>query len=89
MQNFTLLHFGTEPLVYGIVIIAGLILLLIKFYCGLWESFFWDIAIFATVFWMHGGTMKGGMAAAVAALIGGIVVPPLIKVIRIMKRGES
>lgn len=79
-------HAAMEPLIYGIVIILGLIILIAKFALGAWESFFLDIFIFAAVFAMHGGTMKGGMAAAVAALIGGIVIPPLLKLLGVIRR---
>ena len=85
-MNLFVGHAGMEPLIYGVVIILGIAILIVKFLIGAWQSFFWDIAIFIAVFSMHGGTMKGGMAAAVAALIGGILIPPLIAVIRFVRR---
>lgn len=85
-MNMFLGHIGLEPLVWGVIIILGILILMIKVAFGAWSAVFWDIAIFAAVFSMHGGTMKGGMAAAVAALIGGLVIPPMLKFIGYVKR---
>ena len=85
-MSMTLLHGSFEPLIYGVIIILGLMVLVAKFIMGWWQSFILDIAIFAAVFWMHGGTMTGGMAAAVAALLGGLILPPFIKGMSAIRR---
>lgn len=85
-MNMFLGHIGLEPLVWGVIIIGGILILMIKVAMNAWSAVFWDVAIFIAVFSMHGGTMKGGMAAAVAALIGGLVIPPMLKLISFLKR---
>lgn len=85
-MNMFLGHIGLEPLVWGVIIIGGILILMIKVAMNAWSAVFWDVAIFVAVFFMHGGTMKGSMAAAVAALIGGLVIPPMLKLISFIKR---
>jgi hypothetical protein len=38
-----------------------------------------DITVFALVFKLHGGTMSGGFAAMIAALLAGIFLPLMIR----------
>ncbi len=78
-MNITLLHGALEPLVYGVVIFAGLTLMWWKLTTGRWLALTVDIAVFILVFKMHGGTMAGGMAAAVAALLAGLIFPLFIR----------
>jgi hypothetical protein len=68
-------HAAVEPLIYGIIVFAGI--------WGLWRkvvhlrltAFVVEAGVFWLVFKLHGGTLRGGMAAAVAALLAGVVLP--------------
>jgi hypothetical protein len=75
---YTILHGGIEPLIYGIIISLGLMITIHKFRSGKLRAGLVDVGVFALVFWMHGGTIVGGMSAAVAALICGALVPRII-----------
>lgn len=68
-------HAGLEPLIYGIIIAFGVLIVIAKLRWGMYFGAVVDVAVFVLVFSMHGGTLKGGMGAAVAALICGFVVP--------------
>jgi hypothetical protein len=72
-------HIGLEPIIYGIVIAIGLMVMWIKFAMRRWLSLVVDIVVFWLVFTLHGGTMTGGMAAAIAALICGLVFPLILR----------
>ena len=78
-MNFFLSHVDLAPLFYGVIIILGIADVIIKLVRGKIISAILVVAIFVLVFWMHGGTMTGGMAAAVAALLGGWIVIPIIE----------
>ncbi len=78
-MNAFLAHLGLEPIVYGVVIFAGLALMWWKLTTGRWLALTVDIAVFVLVFKMHGGTMAGGMAAAVAALLAGMIFPLFLR----------
>lgn len=78
-MNAFLAHLGLEPLIYGIVIFIGLLVMAWKFTTGRFLSLAIDIAVFWLVFSLHGGTMAGGMAAAVAALLAGLFFPLLLR----------
>ena len=78
-MNVLLSHLGLEPLLYGLVIFLGLMVMAWKFSTGRWFSLTVDITVFWLVFSLHGGTMAGGMAAAVAALLAGLFFPLLLR----------
>jgi hypothetical protein len=71
----TLLHGSMEPLFYGVIIFLGLFSLYFKLVHGKIISFIIELSIFIIVFRLHGGTMNGGFAATVAALLGGLIMP--------------
>jgi hypothetical protein len=75
----TLLHGSFEPLLYGVIIFLGLFSLVFKIKHGMWLAFFAELTVFIIVFKLHGGTMSGGFAATVAALIAGIVFPIMFR----------
>lgn len=75
MQNFTLFHAGMEPLFYGAIIFLGLASMLWKFKTERWLALFIEIMVFILVFKLHSGTMQGGFAATVAALLAGLIFP--------------
>lgn len=72
---FGLGHFDVGPLIYGIVIFIGLYSMWWKLTHGHWLAFLVELVVFILVFKLHGGTMAGGFAATVAALIAGVVIP--------------
>ena len=78
-MNAFLAHLGLEPLIYGIVIFIGLLVMVWKFTTGRFLSLGIDVAVFWLVFSLHGGTMAGGMAAAIAALLAGLFFPLLLR----------
>ena len=71
----TLLHGSFEPIIYGLVIFAGLLSMWYKLIKGHIASFIIELVVFVVVFKLHGGTMAGGFAATVAALLAGFIIP--------------
>jgi hypothetical protein len=78
-MNLTLLHGSLEPLIYGVVIFVGMAVTWWKLTHGKFLSASVDIGVFALVFSMHGGTMTGGFAATIAALMAGLIFPLMWK----------
>lgn len=78
-MNLLLSHLGLEPLIYGVIIFLGLAVIWFKITMNMWMSVVIDIFVFWLVFSLHGGTLAGGMAAAVAALLAGIFMPLMIR----------
>lgn len=74
-MNVTLLHGSMEPLIYGAIIFAGLLSMWWKFTRGKFGALTIEIAVFVLVFELHGGTVTGGFAATIAALLAGITFP--------------
>lgn len=78
MNALTLLHGSLEPLIYGLVIFMGIISMFYKLINGHILSFFIEIGVFWLVFKLHSGTMTGGFAATLAALLCGVIIPWMI-----------
>ena len=78
-MNVLLTHAALEPLIYGVVIFVGLALIWWKFASGRYLSAVIDVAVFWLVFSLHGGTLSGGMAAAVASLLAGLIFPLFLR----------
>lgn len=78
-MNVLLSHIDWGPIVYGLVIFVGLLIMWFKLIGGRFLSLFIDIGVFWLVFTLHGGTMTGGFAATVAALLAGTVFPMLVR----------
>ena len=74
-MNLFLSHLDFAPLLYGIVMFLGLLVMWWKLTHQRWLSLVIDIGVFALVFKLHGGTMAGGFAATVAALLAGMIIP--------------
>lgn len=68
-------HMDMGPLIYGVVIFLGLYSMWWKITHGRIVAAIVEITVFIIVFKLHGGTMAGGFAATVAALIAGVVIP--------------
>lgn len=72
---FGLGHIDVGPLLYGVVIFFGLYSMWWKLTHRRLLGFVVELAVFIIVFKLHGGTMAGGFAATVAALIAGVAIP--------------
>jgi hypothetical protein len=76
---FGLAHFDSTPLIYGVMMFIGIWSMWAKFIGGRWLGLIIEISIFVLVFKLHGGSMAGGFAAMVAAMIAGFVLPRTLK----------
>jgi len=72
-------HFDIAPLVYGIIIFLGIWSIYHKFTKEQYDALAIEVVVFTAVFWLHGGSMAGGFAAAVAALLAGYIFPKYFK----------
>ena len=72
---FGLGHIDVGPLLYGVVIFLGLYSMWWKMTHGRFLGFIVELVVFILVFKLHGGTMAGGFAATVAALLAGVIIP--------------
>lgn len=78
-MNVLLGHIDFAPLMYGLVMFLGLMVMWWKLTHGRWQGLMIDIGVFVLVFKLHGGTMQGGFAAMVAALLAGLVFPMMLR----------
>jgi len=69
---FGLGHIDLGPVIYGVVIFIGLLSMWNKLMDGKIISLIAEASVFILVFKLHGGTMVGGFAATVAALLSGM-----------------
>ena len=74
-MNIGLAHLDFGPLIYGLIMFLGIAVMWWKLTRGRWLSLIIDIVVFVLVFKLHGGTMAGGFAAMVAALLAGMFLP--------------
>lgn len=72
-------HIDVAPILYGVIIFLGIWSMWHKLCNGKFLAFCVEIGVFWLVFAMHGGSMTGGMAAAVAALIAGTILPRTLR----------
>ncbi|MDL2342420.1 MAG: hypothetical protein QFB87_05075 [Patescibacteria group bacterium] len=68
-------HMDLMPLIYGFIMFLGIWSMYHKLMSGQLFGFVVEAGIFSLVFWLHGGSMNGGFAAMIAALIAGQVLP--------------
>lgn len=71
-------HLDVMPLIYGLVIFLGLWSMWSKLVGGRFIAFIIEAGVFWLVFSLHGGTMAGGFAAAIAALLAGFFFPRML-----------
>jgi hypothetical protein len=76
---FGLGHLDLMPLFYGMIMFLGIWSMWRKLIRGRLLALSVELGVFCTVFYLHGGTMQGGFAAMVAALIAGFVLPRSLK----------
>lgn len=72
-------HINWSPVVYGLVMFLGLWVMYWKLVNGRWLSLAIDAGVFWLVFQLHGGTMAGGFAAMICAMLAGLVFPFLLR----------
>ena len=70
-----LAHIDFTPLFYGVVMFLGLWSMWHKITHGKILGFIIEVSVFSLVFMLHGGTMAGGFAAMVCALLAGVFLP--------------
>lgn len=68
-------HMDLMPLFYGVIMFLGIWSMWHKLTTGRIAAFLIEFGVFSLVFSLHGGTMAGGFAAMIAALIAGSVLP--------------
>lgn len=78
-MDIFLRHLDLGPLLYGLIMFVGLLVVWWKITRSMWLSVAIDIAVFIVVFKLHGGTMQGGFAAMIAALLAGLVFPMMLR----------
>lgn len=76
-MNAILTHLDLMPLVYGIIMFLGFWSMYHKLVHLQLYAFSVEVIVFTIVFTLHGGTMGGGFAAMVAALLAGQILPKL------------
>ena len=74
-MGVALIHGSFEPLVYGLVITLGILSIVWKLTHGRFVAGFVEIIVFIIVFKLHGGSVTGGFAATIAALLCGLIIP--------------
>lgn len=72
---FGLGHLDVMPLFYGVIMFLGIWSMWHKLRTMQLGGFAVEAGVFTLVFLLHGGTMAGGFAAMIAALIAGFVLP--------------
>lgn len=72
-------HIDLGPALYGLIMWAGLFIMLYKLLNRRFLSFAVDIAVFYIVFKLHGGTQAGGFAAMICALFAGLTFPFMLR----------
>ena len=72
-------HLDVMPLIYGITIFLGLWSMWSKLVHYQFIAFLIEASVFWLVFSLHGGTMAGGFAAAIAALLAGFFFPRMLR----------
>ena len=65
-------HIDAAPIFYGVLLAIGVLSMLRKLLQFDWVTLGIELFVFYVVFSMHKGTMTGGFAAAICALIVGL-----------------
>jgi len=68
---FGLGHMDIGPLIYGVVLFLGALSLYLKIEHGHIKETVFELVAFWALLGMHGGSMTGGMAAAIAVMLFG------------------
>lgn len=78
-MNVLLGHVDWGPIIYGLLMFIGLLVMYYKLLHGKWLSLFIDAGVFWLVFSLHGGTMAGGFSAMICAMLAGLVFPYMLR----------
>jgi hypothetical protein len=74
MDLFALLgHVDLGPVFYGLIMFAGIWSMWHKLTTGNYSGFVIELGVFVLVFKLHGGSMAGGFAAMICALLAGAI----------------
>ena len=76
---YGLAHIDLMPLIYGVIIFIGLWSMWAKLINRKYFAFALEAGVFWLVFSLHGGSMAGGFAAAIAAFLAGNVFPRMLR----------
>ena len=68
-------HIDMMPVFYGLIMFLGVWSMYHKVINGKYFAFAIECGVFVLVFTLHGGSMNGGFAAMICALIAGAVLP--------------
>lgn len=72
---FGLGHLDVMPLFYGVIMFIGVWSMWRKLLTAQFVALGIEIGVFVLVFTLHGGTLAGGFAAMIAALLAGFFLP--------------
>jgi len=78
-MNAFLAHIDLMPLMYGIIMFAGLAYTWNKACRGKFVSVGIDMAVFWLVFSLHGHSMTGGFSAMIAAALASLTFPTIAR----------
>lgn len=78
-MNAFLSHIDLMPIAYGFIIFIGLAAMWHKLIHGKWLALAIELTVFILVFKLHGGSMAGGFAASIAALLAGAIMPAMFR----------
>jgi len=68
-MNMFVTLMNMEPVVYGGLMFIALMVLLLKAWLEHYVAIAADVAVFVVMFLIHGGTLTGGLSAAVTAML--------------------
>lgn len=68
-------HMDMLPIVYAFAITIGILIVYVKFKLGYTSSALIDITVFTAIFWLHGGSMTGALAATIAGPAVAVGIP--------------
>lgn len=77
---FSIIHASAEPIIYSFVITYGLCSMAKKIQQKRFFAFLIEVAVFALIFFLHGGhSVTGGFAATIASVIAGNLIAKMIE----------
>ena len=76
---YSIIHASMEPLIYSIVISYGLVSMGKKLKAGKVMQLAIEIAIFALIFALHGGSVTGGFASTIASVVAGNILAKMFE----------
>jgi len=80
-MNVLLSHIDMAPVFYGVLLLIGVYSLMYKLMRGNFVAFAVELGVFYIVFKMHGGTVLGGLSAAICALLVGLTFKLFVRIV--------